>query len=1196
MQALNPLKVPLSGLRLIEASAGTGKTYTITNLYLRFLLETDHDIKEILVVTFTQAATEELRGRIRDRLREAADAFDAGQSDDEILAGLLQSQPDPMTSAQQLRDALTRMDEAAIFTIHSFCQRMLQENAFESGAFFDAEFISDEQELQATIIEDFWRQQFYQAPLEWVEWVRKYWSSPEGLLRDIGSYLKNGSLKIIPDIGPRDVEEADREYAKLGENICALWQDEQATITAILTDDKGLSRAENTYRPDRLEAAIAALQTFVASKPTSRLLPAGFELFTADKLAASLKKNAVAPRHRFFDLCQAVKDCNERLLKLAAIQVRRSAIDFLRQELIGRKRDRRILSYDDLLTNLHRALHSDGGHALAKHITTQYPVAMIDEFQDTDPLQYQIFNFLYRDRPGYGLFMIGDPKQAIYSFRGADIFAYMQARRDTEAATDHYTLDTNWRSSERLVQAVNTLFGRAQAPFVFADDIDFYPLSSAGKADQAPFLIDGRAPVPLQAWFVEANESNLPSRGPRVISKDWAKVHVSRACAAEIVRLLRLGQQQRATLGGVPLAPRDIALLVRDRYEAEAMQQALRASNVASVYFSRDSVFATTEAEELDRVLTAVAEPLNEALLRAALCTEMLGLSADALDALVSDDQAWERWLQQPQDYHDLWQSRGFMAMFRTLLHEQDIAHRLLSGVEGERRMTNLLHLGELLQSASREQHGIEGLLRWFAGQREAANGEHEDQQLRLESDEDLVKIVTIHKSKGLEYPLVFLPFIWGSRLVEANRPFLFHGEKDRRLHLDLGSEADNYRLAERERLAEDLRLLYVALTRAKYRCYFTWGAFKGASTSALAYLLHPSKDRADEPALRPTSTLSHEEIQGALDALAREQSEAICVDPLPEPSVDVFDIPTAQGGRGVARIFTGHIDRRWRVTSYSTLASTRSDPLELPDYDALVETGASRGEMAKPARPDIFQFPRGAQAGTFMHTLLEHLDFPQAKGEHLSREVEHQLDRHGYDRVWQPVVERMVSNVLDTPLGTGGSLCLRDIAWEKRLIELEFYYPLKKLKAADLEVLMARRGDARSDRAPLDFKTVQGMMKGYIDLVFEHEGRFYIVDYKSNHLGDAVIDYDQAQLKAAMLEHRYDLQYLIYAVALHRYLKHRLKEYAYGQHFGGVYYLFLRGMDAQQGSDYGVYYAKPESDLIRELDALFAGNPKAAA
>ena len=831
---LDMLALPLYGLRLIEASAGTGKTYTLANLYLRLLLERKLEVTEILVVTFTNAATAELRRRISQRLRAALGLLEgASKDEDSTLQQLLDHLPDsPESIHQRLQAALTAMDEAAIFTIHGFAQRLLTEHAFETGAPFEAELIGDEQSLCRTAVEDFWRRRFYPAPPQETAWVHKIWGTPAKLLAEINSLLGRHDLRLLPKDAEKQRVCWQTQWQDLCQRAKKRWQTESADIEVMLYNSAVLK--QNIYRPAAVDEALTALSAWLDHDPLPDELPARFELLVPMKLEQATKKGKTIPSNPLFDDCGQLADLGPRLAQLSKICVQLDAIEYTRATVTEHKRVRRQLSYDDLLRQLDTVLAGLAGPALIRQVREQFPAAMIDEFQDTDAIQYRVFSRIYlAPQPEVGgknpvLLLIGDPKQAIYAFRGADIFTYFKAKRD--AGDQVYNLTVNWRSSEPLVKALNGLFSRHENPFVF-ETIDFQPVTAAPEHATTSLQLASGHVAPLVAW-------QLPA-GDKPLNKETAQSLVAAAVANEISILLNEASRARAHLDGRPLCAGDMAVLVRNRHEAASIRTALAKRGISSAYLSRNSVFATQEAIELRRLLRALSSR-DPCRIRTALASDLLGFDVAALAALDDDVEAWEYWLETFQIAWIQWHQQGFMAMFLDLLQRTEIAHRLLAEIGGERRLTNLLQLAELLAAADAAKEGPAAMMRWLDERMQAPEGENEIEQLRLESDQSLVQIVTIHASKGLQYPLVFLPFPWGGKRRDSGKPILFHDPATFELCADLGGpqREEHLKLAEREQLAEDLRLLYVAFTRACERVYFSWGPIKGIEHSALSHLL----------------------------------------------------------------------------------------------------------------------------------------------------------------------------------------------------------------------------------------------------------------------------------------------------------------------------------------------------------------------
>ncbi len=1175
---LDPLRLPLRGHRLIEASAGTGKTYTLVTLYLRLLLEAELDVANILVVTFTNAATEELRGRIRRRIVEAVDALDSSGTADDTLGAILDLLPDRPAARRHLADILTRLDEAAVYTIHGFCQRLLRENAFESRVAFQTEFVTDESELCRTVVTDFWRRYAESLSVPEARWLRRQWRTPLDLLQSLGPLIRDRRIQILPD--PAAMSQADdfTALAEAFEALKAAWATDRNAVTRILETSDGLNR--RSYSKPVVRRAVAVMEEILAGD-LPQALPPELDRFTPALLKAQTKAGKAPPDHPFFHRCAAFSEVFEVTLKARGVTLLAAARDFIADEMVRRKRQRQVLSFDDLLRLVDEALTSDGGPVLAAAIRERFPAALIDEFQDTDPLQYRIFQRIYPWKDASNLFLIGDPKQAIYSFRGADIFTYMQAKNDA-GPRRIYTLGTNWRSATHLVAAVNHLFSTAQRPFVYDQHIPFVPVNAGPQADAHPLRIDGQIPTPLSFWFLQA--SGRPQTRNGAITADAAREAAATVCADQIARLLALSARGRALRGDAPLQAGDIAVLVRSHNDGLWIQRALRVRGIASVSLSQQSVFDTLEAEALQQVLMAVNDPGNEGRFKAALASTLLEWPAEEILAL--DDQALKREaiLNRLHAYRRLWLRHGFQRAFFALIDGEAILARFQADPDGQRRLTNLLHLGELLQAASRQFAGPERLLRWLADQR-CGLGADDERLLRLESDDALVQIVTIHKSKGLEYPVVFIPFPWAGGMI-GRGPVVFHAPAPPYpVYLDLGSDhLENHQaLAAAEDLAERLRLLYVAVTRARHLCVLTWGRINNAEHSALAWLLHPDPDQ--DPPRSLMANLTEEEIRECLEALTIGAAGAIEIKTVAQEPAPAAEPPVKKEKTFSARPFTGRVADDWRLTSYSGLLAGRD--VERPDHDP--EAPAPSTDTPSATVDAVFRFPRGPVAGQCLHELLETLDFPNTQGPDLAETVQRQLARYAIDDAWQPVAAEIVCRTLDTALDADG-LRLRAIGRPHRLDEMEFHFPLAPLDPARLAGVLADFADYRSAGQGLHFDPVRGLMKGFIDLVFRHRGRYFIADYKSNHLGDHLQDYGPRPIRDAMAAHRYDLQSLVYTVALHRYLAHRLPGYRYPDHFGGVYYLFLRGMHPDHGPSRGVFFHRPDPDLVEALDRMFAG------
>jgi len=1197
MNELDHLQVELAGRNLIEASAGTGKTYAIASLYLRLLIEQGLSPEQILVVTYTEAATEELRGRIRGRIREALEVFAGGTTENPFLMGLSANAngrgPEKRGAMDRLDLALKSFDLASIFTIHGFCLRALQDNAFESGSLYDTELITDQSDLLREVADDFWRRRFFTEPAPLLGYALRNGLNPDYFAGFLKGMLGSPKIEILPTFEPGEIPRLDSACRDAFAAVCMMWRERKSAIESLIRTDRGLSRAAGAYHPDVLPQLFAAMDDFTGGDNPCDIF-AGFEKFTTSGILSGKKPSGTAPTDPFFDLCEGLRQAvAQRFLALRA-----EFLAFAAEQLPMRKRERNIRFFDDLLASLHAALHGARGSELAAGLRQKYRAALIDEFQDTDPVQYDIFRSFCGEESA-PLFMIGDPKQAIYSFRGADIFAYLEAAADV-ARDRRFTLTHNWRSTPDLLAAFNSLFSGIGRPFVF-DQIAYHPVKPGREEAAQPFSPGDGDPAPLQVWYVPEDEAGRESSVGR------ANEQVPAAVAAEIARLLGPGRAGRAFIDGRPVLPEDMAVIVRSHRQAGYIQDALRRLGIPSVMRSDRSVFTTDEAREVCTLLAALADPASETKVRAALVTAILGLSGDDMALLLEDERPWEEWLTRFRDYHQTWLTRGFMVMCRALMSREGVRGRLLRHPDGERKLTNLLHCFEILHSAAHERGlGVEGLVAWF-GERVSGEDGTDEYQIRLETDEKAVKILTVHVSKGLEYPIVFCPFLWGGsrnddEIVTFHRGFGMvrdFGSDDRERHRVI---------ARKESLAENLRLLYVALTRARLRCYLVAGKIadrngrSNPGTSPLAYLFHASADTRS--AADPVTELAREmrtrparQMVEELRTLSSRSDGTVAVSPMPSGEA-ALPIPAegADGTRFACRTFTGTIDHDWRVASFTSFAARDAAAVELPDRDGAGGEGTVPGLDAPGSAPpgmSLFTFPRGARPGIFLHGIFEKLDYAGARSGGYGELVDDSLRRHGYGGEWRPHICAMIDNVVTTRLAAPESpFTLSGLARGNWLTELEFFFPLRFVTSSILQDCFRKWSgshtavDLAAVGQALRFRPAEGMVRGFMDMVFEHGGRFYLVDWKSNHLGGRFEDYGREVLRAEMERKLYPLQYLLYTVALNRYLALRVRDYDYRTRFGGVLYVFLRGVSRQLGEESGIFRDTPPVELIDELTA----------
>lgn len=1212
-QELDVFTCPLDGINQIEASAGTGKTWNICGLYLRLLLERALSVQQILVVTFTNAATAELRERIRARIVDTLRALQSQDTvtSDPFVATLITTITahggDHTVMQQRLDLALQTFDEAAIFTIHGFCQRALADAPFAAGMPFASELLTDDGEITLRVVQDFWRRHISSgaAGAELIRYLADCNDHPEKFAKLLQRQIRKSQARIMwpADIDAPFVASTDTLDAAFA-TARNLWTPDAAAEIAALLVASADALNQQSYKAPSVHAACTQWQqVFATGEANAQVDPAHnkLDLLSAQTLKDKTRKNKTTPQHVFFEAAEVFLSAQQKAaadLQLARLRLLRTMLMECAAALHQAKRDQRVQSYDDILFNVFSALQNDGGSWLATRLLQSYPAALIDEFQDTDPLQFAIFNTIY-GAGSHPLFFVGDPKQAIYSFRNADLHTYLQAQKTASA---RYSLADNQRSSAALITAQNALFGANSGAFVLPD-LHYHPVHF-GKKPRAQFIDRSATTASMQLWMLHDDDGqNLP---PLVSAKQRA----AQATAAEIARLLTASERGLITLDDRPLRAGDIAVLVRSHAQGSAIRRALAALQVGCVELSQAGIFSSVEAMEVERILHAIMEPARAGLLLAALATEIFGHDARSIASLAGDEVALLAQSEILLRYRMLWRDRGVGFMFRRLLSEQGVASRMLARQDGERRMTNLLHLTEILHQAAIVHPAPDALLRWLSAQRREARVD-DASQLRLESDQNLVQIMTIHRSKGLEYPIVFCPFLWQGRLVtNTDNPegHEYHDDEQQSV-IDLRPEPDDLDVIKQkikeEQAAEFVRLMYVALTRAAHRCYLIAGCYlsktrHGVSSKEGAHSLLNWLVAGNGMSFSAwsKSTIEPPEIAAAWRNLTVHTPSAFGHSTIPTLPGSAVALTRPAAHTLVAQALPSTLPDGWRMTSFSALQHATGNQFASSDRDtrpsyALQSRAAPSTSVAA---DDILRFPRGPGAGDTLHTILEKIDLADTAT--WSRAIRNGLLRHpqtlaGVARdqqlaVQEKMVQRMLNDITLTPLTD--QVRLREVPRNRCLPELEFNLPVTAIDPHRLHALLQQGGYVT---AMLDFKKISGYLKGFIDLVFETQGKFYLLDWKSNYLGAEEADYDRPCIDRAMAEHGYHLQSLLYTVAVHRYLQRRVAGYRYETHFGGVIYLFVRGVrphwKTADGAASGVYFHKPDLAIVELLDRLFA-------
>lgn len=1221
---LNTSSLPLCGSRLIEASAGTGKTYTIAMLYLRLILghepsdksklPSDLTPKDILVVTFTEAATKELNDRIRRRLAQALEVFDPinplSHEQEQQYVDLIDFRDKyyPQvtqwsTCQKKLILALELMDEAAISTIHSWCYRMLNEHAFDSGSLFEQSLRQDDSLLFKEAIRDYWRIFVYPLAPEHLHLLHYHFPTLEKL-EDIVKYNYRHAEHLRSNI-----ESLRSLDAQLITNIIALRNTDWMLV--IDEADDFLQKIKNRefscikqMHGATVNAIKRALSTLKAWSKSHDLFPLNYAKSKLRGLSRDNLSEYLEPSD-FKDL--AIVDLITRLddylaaLGHVKIDIIAHACIWVHGRVSESKAKASELGFDELIKNLHHALVNDSSGVLKNTIASQFPAVLIDEFQDTDNLQYEIFDALYQlaeNDLSKCLLLIGDPKQAIYSFRGGDIYTYLKASK--AVAEQRYTLDKNYRSSHELVEAVNYLFTtaeREQSNGAFAiehNDEKLLPFEGvkANGLHQEVVCTD----QVQRGLYVQTNSADI----------NYNVDEVAHCVASQIVKLLNDSKQESAYFfdksnnNKRAILASDIAILVNNKTEAQRLKLALQQRQLRSYYVSdKGSILSSIEAKELFICLQAIAQPKQVVLLRTALACTILHKTIDELYQNVADDLVLDNLFEEFSSLKETWQKQGIFAMLRSFIDKFNIASQLLaSNHPQERVLTNILHIAELLQEASLQIDGINNLLNYYEELLTSNEESNEFLLPRLESEKGLVQIVTFHKSKGLQYPIVFIPYATAAPKKPSNNDvIIWHNEKLERV-FSLSPSAKQLAQAESEMLAERIRTLYVALTRAQYITIVGLASPNSWYKSALAYLLSlGSRDKDSINELVSQST---------------KDCPFIKVEVFPTITNDTY-LATKEESLASARAIKRKVSAKWQFYSYSSIEYTHSlltsdhaqasvldlntaslDKTQRHFVEQDIENSTNLLSASEDAQLTIHNFYKGANAGTFLHNILEWaclqsfaelVKTPDLLYQHIAQQSELQ----GWSQ-YNDVLHKWMLQVISQKLSIAGSdeaIEFSLASLSTAIAEMEFLFQTTHADLALIDQLLLETRFSEVERPHVKNVNLHGMFKGFIDLSFEHNGKYYVLDYKSNYLGESDQDYTQEKMQDAIAEHRYDLQYVIYLVALHKLVKNRIANYSYEEHIGGAIYYFLRGVNAKSS---GIFYVKPPFSLIQRVDNIMRG------
>lgn len=1163
------LNCPISGNILVEASAGTGKTFTIIIFYIRLLLNIGIDkkfnnglsIQEILVLTFTNKSKEELFNRIKKTIHTFKKNCIQKYSKNIVFNSLIEKIKNLRRAVLTLEIAENNIYYASIFTIHKFCQNLINENKFYFNNIFEKKIISNTEQFyyEATIM--FWRKYCYKLPKTIAKIIYQYWKEPKSLSLEIIPLLQQ-SIKINNqnNLFKKNLIQHHTSLILKIKIFKKKWMLKKNNIDCLLKIIDHTSSNKNINKWQK------KINLWIQSNTEDYYIPKELLLFqkTIDK-SYKIKNDNNQEIHLFLEY---LKEFLKNKFSIKEIFIYEAFTQI--STIVKRKKKKlNLLDFNDLISVVYLSLNKNNSY-LSKLIQKKHPAVLIDEFQDTDYQQYKIFEKIYRKKNELALIFIADPKQSIYSFRGANIFSYLKIKSKIKSC---YHLDTNWRSSLNMNNSINTLFNKIKNPFLL-EQIEFIKTNSANNNSNMYFKIQNIKQPGLQIFFKESNSICCTNE-----YLEWA----SHQCASNICKWLILSKKKQAIIRinnkKEKIKPEDIAILVRNKNEANIIKETLNTYNLSSTYqSSKDIIYKTKESIELLSILQSIIEPFNQKKMKIALITSILSLSIYEVERINNNHSLQTFFINKFINYLNIWELKGIYYLIKIIIIDSKTLKNFRYNKDNKISLCNILHISEILQKNSKIFLNKKHLLSWFKKKIYLENTYNKDEYVCLNGSHQSINIITIHKSKGLEYPIVWIPF---SINFFQKVKCIFYNKNNLEQTIDLYKKTNNLHSSKKEQLSEDIRLIYVALTRSILHC-----------STCIAPLIKGNKKRTKTYTdvhksglgyiLQKGQKLSKEALKSQLMLFNKTKYIKIVSE-----KIKLIKYPLTE--EKPSKIIFNTINRKitddWNVHSYSRIKSNIEEKINSNKIE-FYNNKLQQNTINNNSILSTHTFPRGKISGNFLHRLLKHHNFSKEPNcSWISKEVKN----NNFSLKWIDLIKEWIFNITNTFLNTNtNTITLSKLKNKEYIKEFEFYIPIKHtISSNSLNYLLKSFNSSISKKSKnLTFDSIKGILVGSIDLVFFWKEKYYLIDYKSNWLGKDNTYYNKHSIHKTIIKYKYDLQYQIYSLALHRYLKKRIHNYSLKKHFGGIFYLFIRAFTKINQTN-GTFFTIPSYDLIKKLDKL---------
>ncbi|XBC41147.1 MAG: exodeoxyribonuclease V subunit beta [Buchnera aphidicola (Nurudea yanoniella)] len=1158
---LDIINLPLSGKILIEASAGTGKTFSLVILYLRLILGLRENnkickkllIQEILVVTFTEHSKLEIKTRIKKYIKHFKKICEKKENNNTIIfKDLLKKIKNPEKAIFILTQAEQSINELAVYTIHEFCYKSLNINKFCSNIFFQNKIIKNEYSLYLKFSNEFWNEYFSRMPKNILQIIIKYFKNPNTLLKNIYPFLSNYNSRKKELSKKPNIVQLYEILVKNIKNFKKQWIDNYKQIFQSI---KNSDINKRSYNKSNLSRWMNIIKKWTMEETKNFDFPKELKYFQNSYLTKKTP-NGEKPQNKIFQITENFLKTKFSLKSSFLIE----SILHIKKKFNKEKKIQGTFEFEDLIQFLYQALYKKNEN-ISKIIKKKYPVLLIDEFQDTNYQQYKIFEKIYALEKDLFI-LIGDPKQAIYEFQGANISSYIKIKKNIKQL---YQLKINWRSSKEMVDSVNLLFSRSKNPFL-SPDIKFISTKSIYKEKKIIFKVNKKI-QPAMRFFL--------NKDIKITQNDYINwiINVFRNYISLWINEGKNGNaviQKNKNRKNISL--KDICILVNNKREAYVMQNALNKVNIPSEYFSkRESVFHSHDALELLWIFQAILNPTNEYTLKKAISTNIINKSFEDIDSITKKHVFWSNLINIFNNYLLIWNKFGIICVIREIIIKFKTKEKNNFFTENSPNLKKILYIGELLEIRFEKIKKKHLLILWFKRKIKEKNDIPDTDYIPLNHDKNQIKIVTIHKSKGLEYPIVLIPFFIISKKYEKNT-------------LRINNNNKSYIIEERKELSKNMRLLYVALTRAIVHCCIGIALIKNERKTTKNYYLNSYKNALDY-IIKLKRKNYDDNLYEILSKIHYNNKNIEVTCQLPNfhnSHVKIQKKYTKPKNKKFTRI----LEYNCNITSYSQLKKKyNNQKLFRKNYDSIfsnIDIQKKHKNITEITTP--YNFPKGKIFGIFMHEIFKEINFHENIH---TQWILQKLKQHKFDKKLSKPLKNWIYTILNASLNKN-NLSLSQLNPKNYVKELNFFLSIKnKLTEKKINKIINLSNISLQSPYKISINPIKGILNGSIDLVFKWKTKYYLIDYKSTHLGHKKSDYTEEKIKRSIKRNYYDLQYQLYSIALHKYLMQRIKNYSFHKHFGGIYILFLRAID-NKNQNSGIFFTIPNLTTIQKLNNIF--------